>query len=89
MKKVAIPVLAAIVACPAMAGQHHQESFWDTLNPYMGLRIGAGYTNHNYSFNGNDSIYRNVFIFNHFCGFINIVVLNSVSVYFILCYGII
>lgn len=52
MKKVAIPVLAAIVACPAMAGQHHQESFWDTLNPYMGLRIGAGYTNHNYSFNG-------------------------------------
>jgi len=50
MKKIAIPVLAAIVACPAMAGQHHQESFWDTINPYMGLRVGAGYTNHNYSF---------------------------------------
>ena len=51
MKKVAIPVLAALVACPAMAGQYHQESFWDTLNPYLGLRLGAGYTNHNYSFN--------------------------------------
>lgn len=51
MKKVAIPVLAAIVACPAMAGQHNQGSFWDTINPYMGLRVGAGYTNHNYSFN--------------------------------------
>ena len=50
MKKVAIPVLAAIIACPAMAGQHHQESFWNTINPYMGLRVGAGYTNHNYSF---------------------------------------
>ena len=51
MKKVAIPVLAAIVACPAMAGQHTSMSFWDTINPYMGLRIGAGYTNHNYSYN--------------------------------------
>lgn len=51
MKKVAIPVLAALVACPAMAGQYNQTSFWDTINPYMGLRIGAGYTNHNYSFN--------------------------------------
>ena len=51
MKKVAIPVLAAIVACPAMAGQHSSMSFWDTINPYMGLRIGAGYTNHNYSYN--------------------------------------
>lgn len=54
MKKVAIPVLAAIVACPAMAGQYHQnESFWDSLDPYMALRIGAGYTNHNYNFNDN------------------------------------
>ena len=51
MKKVAIPVLAAIVACPAMAGQHGNMSFWDTINPYMGLRVGAGYTNHNYSYN--------------------------------------
>ena len=51
MKKVAIPVLAAIVACPAMAGQHNQESFFDTINPYMALRIGAGYTNQNYSYN--------------------------------------
>lgn len=52
MKKVAIPVLAAIVACPAMAGQYHQnEGFWDSLDPYMALRIGAGYTNHNYNFN--------------------------------------
>ncbi len=53
MKKVAIPVLAAVVACPAMAGQHHQnEGFWDSINPYMALRVGAGYTNHNYKYNG-------------------------------------
>lgn len=51
MKNVAIPVLAALVACPAMAGQYHQESFWDSLDPYMALRVGAGYTNLNYSFN--------------------------------------
>jgi opacity protein-like surface antigen len=53
MKKVAIPVLAALVACPAMAGQYHNnESFWDSLNPYMALRVGAGYTNLNYRYNG-------------------------------------
>ena len=51
MKKFAIPALAAVIACPAMAGQHYQESFWDSLHPYMALRGGAGYTNHNYSFN--------------------------------------
>ncbi len=52
MKKVAIPVLAAIVACPAMAGQHNQnESFWDSIDPYIALRVGAGYTNLNYRFN--------------------------------------
>ncbi|MBO4700871.1 MAG: outer membrane beta-barrel protein [Alphaproteobacteria bacterium] len=52
MKKVAIPVLTALVACPAMAGQQYQnESFWDSINPYMALRVGAGYTNHNYSYN--------------------------------------
>ena len=52
MKNVAIPVLAALVACPAMAGQHNQESFWDSLNPYMALRVGAGYTNLNYRYDG-------------------------------------
>ena len=52
MKKVAIPVLAALVACPAMAGQYRQESFLDTLNPYMALHVGAGYTNLNYRYNG-------------------------------------
>lgn len=52
MKQVAIPVLAALVACPAMAGQYNQESFWDSLNPYMSLHVGAGYTNLNYRFNG-------------------------------------
>ena len=51
MKKVAIPVLAALVACPAMAGQYHNnESFWDSLSPYMALRVGAGYTNLNYRY---------------------------------------
>lgn len=52
MKKIVIPALAALVACPAFAGQQYQTvSFWDTLNPYMALRVGAGYTNHNYSLN--------------------------------------
>lgn len=52
MKKVAIPVLAAIVACPAMAGQHNQNgSFWDSMDPYLALRVGAGYTNLNYRYN--------------------------------------
>ena len=52
MKKVAIPVLAALVACPAMAGQYHNESFWDSLDPYIAIRAGAGYTNLNYRFDG-------------------------------------
>lgn len=53
MKKVAIPVMAALVACPAMAGgQRYTESFWDSINPYMALRVGAGYTNLNYRYNG-------------------------------------
>lgn len=52
MKKVAIPVLAALVACPAMAGQYKNESFFDNINPYIGLRVGAGYTNLNYRYNG-------------------------------------
>ena len=52
MKKIAIPVLAALVACPAMAGQHQNESFFDSLDPYIALRIGAGYTNANFKFDG-------------------------------------
>lgn len=51
MKKVAIPVLAAIIACPAMAGQYHNESWWDTIDPYISLHLGAGYSNLNYSYN--------------------------------------
>lgn len=51
MKKITIPVLAALVACPAMAGQHHEESFFDSINPYVALRVGAGYTNANFRFN--------------------------------------
>ena len=52
MKKVAIPVLAALVACPAMAGQYHSESFWDSLDPYIAVRAGAGYSNLNYRLDG-------------------------------------
>lgn len=52
MKKIAIPVLAAVIACPAMADQYHSESFWDSLDPYMALRVGAGYTNLNYRYDG-------------------------------------
>ena len=52
MKKIAIPVLAAVIACPAMAGQYHNESFWDSLDPYIALRVGAGYSNLNYRYNG-------------------------------------
>ena len=51
MKKIAIPVLAAVIACPAMAGQYHNESFWDSIDPYIALRVGAGYTNLNYRYN--------------------------------------
>lgn len=53
MKKIAIPALAALIACPAMAGQHHeyQQNNSDMWNPYLALRVGAGYTNLNYSFN--------------------------------------
>ena len=51
MKKIAIPVLAAIIACPAIAGQHHNESFFNSINPYIALRVGAGYTNANFRFN--------------------------------------
>lgn len=53
MKKFAIPAIAAIITCPALAGQHHNESFWDTFNPYIAARVGAGYTNLNYSLNDN------------------------------------
>lgn len=55
MKKIAIPALAALIACPAMAGQNHQYHEYnnsDIWNPYLALRVGAGYTNHNYDFNG-------------------------------------
>lgn len=51
MKKIVIPALAALIACPAVAGQYQQrnENNTDIWNPYMALRIGAGYTNLNYS----------------------------------------
>ena len=49
MKKVAIPVLAALVACPAMAGSNN-EGFFDSINPYLALRVGAGYTNQNVNY---------------------------------------
>ena len=52
MRKIAIPVLAAIIACPAMAGQYHNESYWDSIDPYIGLHVGAGYSNLNYRYAG-------------------------------------
>ena len=53
MKKIVISTLAVLIACPAFAGTHKQDSDWQMfgLNPYIALRGGLGYTNLNYSFN--------------------------------------
>lgn len=50
MKKIAVSILAVLIACPAFAAH---ESSWTImgLNPYIGLRGGASYTNLNYNFN--------------------------------------
>lgn len=52
MKKLAISTLAVLIACPAFAGQHCNDSFWSDLDPYIALRGGIGYTNTNYNFDG-------------------------------------
>ena len=50
MKKLAISTLAVLIACPAFAGQHCNDSFWSNWDPYVALRGGIGYTNTNYNF---------------------------------------
>lgn len=53
MKKIAISALAVVLACPAFAGQHSDSSFTVMgLDPYIGMRLGMGYNNLNYAFNG-------------------------------------
>ena len=54
MKKIVVSTLAVLMACPAFAGTQSRTSDWQLfgLNPYIGLRGGLGYTNQNYSFNG-------------------------------------
>lgn len=51
MKKIVISTLAVLIACPAFAGQQHHSS-WQLfgLDPYIGLRGGASYTNMNYRY---------------------------------------
>lgn len=53
MKKVVISTLAALVVCPAFAGAN-QTSSWQLfgLDPYIGLRGGASYTNVNVKHEG-------------------------------------
>ena len=53
MKKIVISTLAVLIACPAFAGQYGSGSSWQLfgLDPYIGLRGGASYTNLNYRFN--------------------------------------
>mgnify|MGYP001776623535 CR=1 FL=1 len=53
MKKLAISTLAVLIACPAFAGNYGSGSSWQLfgLDPYIGLRGGASYTNLNYNFN--------------------------------------
>lgn len=56
MKKIVISTLAVLIAGPAFAGINHpnQGSSWTMwgMDPYIGLRGGAGYTNLNYKYNG-------------------------------------
>ena len=53
MKKIAISTLAVLIACPAFAGNYGSGSSWQLfgLDPYIGLRGGASYTNLNYNYN--------------------------------------
>ena len=55
MKKLAISTLAVLIACPAFAGMGNpnQGSSWQLwgMNPYVGLRVGAGFDNLNYKYN--------------------------------------
>ena len=55
MKKLAISTLAVLLACPAFAMNNpNQGSSWTMwgMDPYVGLRGGASYTNLNYRYNG-------------------------------------
>lgn len=54
MKKIVISTLAVLIACPAFAGTAVRDSNWQLfgLNPYIGLRGGASYTNLNYRYAG-------------------------------------
>lgn len=51
MKKIVISTLAVLIACPAFAGPQRNSS-WQLfgLDPYIGLRGGASYTNLNYRY---------------------------------------
>ena len=52
MKKIAVSALAVVLACPAFAGQSSDSSFTVMgLDPYIGMRLGMGYNNLNYSLN--------------------------------------
>ena len=57
MKKIVISTLAVLIACPAFAtpGYQQRESSWQMfgLDPYIGMRGGASYSNLNYNFNDN------------------------------------
>ncbi len=54
MKKIVISTLAVLVACPAFAGAPQRHTSWQLfgLDPYIGLRGGASYTNLNYRYAG-------------------------------------
>ena len=56
MKKIVVSTLAVLLACPAFAGigNPNQGSSWTMwgMDPYVGLRGGASYTNLNYRYNG-------------------------------------
>ncbi|MBO7642810.1 MAG: outer membrane beta-barrel protein [Alphaproteobacteria bacterium] len=52
MKKIAVSALAVVLACPAFAGQSSDSSFTIMgLDPYIGMRLGMGYNNLQYSLN--------------------------------------
>ncbi len=57
MKKILVSTLAVLIACPAFAGPGYQQrnSSWQLfgLDPYIGLKGGASYSNLNYNYNEN------------------------------------
>lgn len=51
MKKILVSTIAAVLSIPAFANEHHHKSMDFGLSPYVAMRLGAGYSNLNFSHN--------------------------------------